>query len=135
MTFSIANASQKASQSASRRFGGLGRVGMLVLLLSVFFQSYVAQTHIHDAGRLFAQVTAATASAAGPDVPAPGDEDNANCLLCQAALHAGSFAAPAILAILLPAMLFLGLAEALPSRPARILLASHGWRSRAPPLS
>ena len=108
---------------------------MLFLLLSVFFQSYVAQTHIHGAGQALTQITAQDAAHA-PQAPLPqDDDDHGNCLLCQAALHSGAVMVPAVLAVLLPALLFLGLAEASQARVSLPVLASHAWRSRAPPRS
>lgn len=107
---------------------------MLVLLLSVFFQSYVAQTHIHGHPGAHISAAAASISAETPQNPLAPDDD-ANCLLCQAVFQAGAFSVPAVPAVVLPVLLFIGLAVFSSPRLAPVLLVSHRWQSRAPPRS
>ena len=138
LTVSIASIVSRLPKSAGRRFAGWSRAGLLVLLLSVFFQSYIAQTHIHRSGTA-AELSSALSLSALADFPrdpsSPADDDHGNCVLCHAALQAGAFFVSDAVVFLLPALLFLGLAAAFVHRDASPILASHGWRSRAPPVS
>ena len=138
LTFSFANVGSQMVKAASKRFCHWDRVGILVLVLSVFFQSYVAQTHIHRAGSPFAQLVGEIGSvqADAPQGPlTPRDGDSANCLLCQAMVQAGALTLPVLMTALLPLMLCIGLVQSSARTVAPVILAAQGWRSRAPPLS
>jgi hypothetical protein len=138
LTVSIASMVPRIPKGAFARFGAWNRAGLLVLLLSVFWQSYVAQTHIHRNGHdtgFLAAVSAAPAAGVPQDPSSPIDDDQGNCVLCHVAVQAGAFSVPDAVVLVLPVLLFIGLAEAAVRRTAPVVLASHGWRSRAPPLS
>ena len=138
MTVSIASIVPRLPQSAVRRFAGWSRAGLLVLLLSFFFQGYIAQIHIHRNGPVAGMSSAVSLSALADfsqDPSLPADDDRGNCVLCHAALQAGAFFVPDAVVFLLPALLFLGLVAAFIHRDAFPILACHGWLSRAPPLS
>jgi len=113
-------------------------------LLSFFLSSFVTQTHIHLTS-LSKQGTGALAvadSVQGKEValsqsrdrssPALPD-DPAHCPFCQEFLVAGSYVAPAPIAIPLP----IQAATALPLMAETVSViqaVSHGWRGRGPPL-
>ena len=104
---------------------------LVALLLAFSWQSFVVQTHVHEA--------APAARAAGPAANGPyvvgGNhrrEAPASCPICREAAHAGRFLPAAPVALAVPAAVDAWLSVELPptwARPSR----SHAWRSRGPP--
>jgi hypothetical protein len=101
----------------------------LLALLAFTLQSVVTQIHVHGT----TASTAASTDSGKPAKPLPGD-DQANCSICQAILHAGHFTAP--VAAVLPLPSFASFAISLSVRVASSpQSSSHDWQSRAPPRS
>jgi hypothetical protein len=106
------------------------KVGLwLLLLLSASALQVVAATHWHNNA-----ISVAASTESVPHAPAP-DGDRDGCLLCQVAAHAGTAAPPPA-----PWALFAVLethAASLQSIhcAASLILASHAWQGRAPPLA
>ena len=102
----------------------------LLALLAFTLQSVVTQIHVHG---ITASTAAASTDSGKPAKPLPGD-DQANCSICQAILHAGHFTAP--VAAVLPLPSFASFAISLSVRVATSPQTSaHDWQSRAPPRS
>ncbi len=103
------------------------RFAIWLILAAFTLQSYVVQTHIHDATpAAFSKIFANTGHS-----KSPGNDNPLDCPFCQATLS-GAFAlssAPLVLFFLT------GLFLAAPDHPAAIVYdtAAHIWRSRAPP--
>lgn len=99
----------------------------LFALLAFTFQAYLTQSHVH-----------AAPIAAGKQVPGkapakmPAGDDQANCPVCQAALHGGHYLAPGASGFVPLVLMAYGafvathVASAVPS-------VSHDWTSRGPP--
>ena len=68
----------------------LSRVIAALLLLAFGFQSYMAQTHVHD---IVGKAPAALVHHAGHD-RAPVQNSPLDCPFCQMLTHAGSFLVP-----------------------------------------
>jgi hypothetical protein len=99
-----------------------------LVLLAFTFQSYVAQTHFHDAALAGTPVSQTLGHG-----KAPVDDNPLNCPFCQAVAHAGSFYLP------VTPLLFLSAQWAEMSAPHFLLrdssgAATHSWQSRAPPI-
>jgi hypothetical protein len=115
------------AKAATRADGGLSgwRLIAVLLALAFTFQSYVAQTHIHQAA------FAASSKDQGRN-KSPVDNSPLTCPFCQAIAHEGLFYLPqAMLPFLEPQ----GVEAAksyfvLPNNGAA---HDHNWRSRAPP--
>ena len=123
----------KLMATATRTAKGLERTALsrliaALLLLAFGFQSYLAQTHIHDTA---AKTPAALVQYSGHN-RAPVQNSPLDCSFCQMLTQVGSTMMPDV-ALLVPAMQWTMMA--LP----RYLLASagttanHPWQSRAPP--
>ena len=116
---------------------------MLVTLLAFSVQTYLTQTHIHQAsegrsGLALEQTAPGPAQDLNrsPNVPKdryPANEDPANCPLCQELIHAGHFVTPAAAAILLPSLSVSVIEIAAVATPINRAV-SHIWHGRAPPL-
>ncbi|HEY4115672.1 MAG TPA: DUF2946 family protein [Rhizomicrobium sp.] len=123
--------SADSALSKWRKSGGFN----FFLLLAFFFQSFIAQTHIHGVpqGSPYT-VSAAAGATSSPMHHVPSkDKGEANCPFCQAVLHAGAFFAPHALLILPPSQTF---ASAAPFSYAvgTVSEIGHDWQQRAPPL-
>jgi hypothetical protein len=98
-----------------------------LVMLAFSFQSYVAQTHIHDAAPAGLAIAKAQHHNKSPLGNTPVE-----CPFCQAVADAGNIFMPAI------PLLFLSeqwMESALPHLIPRgnASAAPHGWQSRAPP--
>src|SRR6185312_874442 len=92
----------------------------LLALLTFTIQTYVTQTHIHTAP-----------AAAGKQIPGKLD-DQANCAVCQAALHGGHYLTPAAGSFAPLTLTSTGVTIA--TEIAILVQAvSHNWQSRGPP--
>src|SRR5580698_6708616 len=87
------------------------RFAIWLILAAFTLQSYVAQTHIHDAAPA-AIAKAATDSGHGKS---SGDNNPLDCPFCQAVAQAGAFALPATPLLLLSVA---GIMLAVPDHPA-----------------
>jgi hypothetical protein len=98
-----------------------------LLLLAFVVQSYVAQTHMHDA----AQVGVSIGKTNGHDSP-PLENSPLDCPFCQAVAHDSGFFVPT------GPLLFLS-AQWMEMAPPHVLIRDsasapvHDWKSRAPP--
>lgn len=120
------------------------RLGVsLFVFLAVLFQSYATQTHIHFSRGSGVPVSIAlkvlpggggakAGSQSGDHDKYPGNDDPANCPLCQDAVHSGAFIAPAALAIWSP-LTFVVLKWFAPADRHHLAPPSHDWRGRGPP--
>jgi hypothetical protein len=104
------------------------RMLVFVAILTFALQSYVAQTHIHDAAFGGAAKITHTQS----PVKAPAHDSQSDCPFCQAVLHAGAFIASATPSLFLPFVWVRTVALVLTARAASHT-AAHDWQSRAPP--
>ena len=114
--------------------GWAGRLGLLVLLVAVFLQSYVDRTHFHYRG----QVAGFELSVVKGDIPdggSPADTDNLHCTFCHVLLQAGAYPVSLFVAKLVPQLAFTGLVETPLSLASISFLASRSWHQRAPPHS
>jgi hypothetical protein len=108
------------------------------LLIAFSFQSYVAQTHIHGAVSIDRQVAGyltTSVADARHDPGLPSDDDQADCLLCQAVAHAHAFSTPILSALALPVQSVLAVVAPLYGQAASVRFVGHGWQGRAPPRS
>jgi hypothetical protein len=104
-----------------------------VLVLAFGLQSYITQTHIHGAASSFDMPAAGKIFFKTPAPAGSGDRNDAgDCPLCQAIVHAGTFFAPVVLALLLPTSWteqFVLIRIASPVTGG----GAYHWQSRAPP--
>jgi len=124
---------QRAKSKAKAQRPNLGRLAITLFALFAFtFQSFVAQVHFH--------ATPWTASAIldPGNISQPGklpvNDDQSNCPICQAVLHAGQFIAPSAIAFGLPSFAIFIIANFNSAAPTT-QATSHSWQSRAPPRS
>jgi hypothetical protein len=102
-------------------------IGALILL-AFSFQSYLAQTHIHEA---VAATSAALSHHQGQSKP-PVDNSPLDCPFCQAVAHVASFLMPgALLPFLAPEWVKITTLHALLADKGTV--TRHDWQSRAPP--
>ncbi|HXV01726.1 MAG TPA: hypothetical protein VG166_14630 [Caulobacteraceae bacterium] len=119
-----------------KRSSGGGRLVVTWMVLLAFaLQSYITQTHIHDATAPARSAIPAGVSQATVAATSPADQEAIACPFCQAVAAAGAFfAAPPVV----PAPP-LAQARTVASAPVAIGLflpsAGFSWRSRAPPQS
>jgi hypothetical protein len=99
-----------------------------LVMLAFTFQSYVAQTHIHENAT---PASAALIKDLGHN-KSPVDNSPLDCPFCQAVAHAGGFFLPVIPLVLLCAQWVKMQAPHFASRDSSIV-AAHSWQSRAPP--
>jgi hypothetical protein len=121
-----------ANYRGVRRIGPARRFVVFVAILALALQSYIAQTHVHDALRSF-DGTAKIADTRSPaQNQSPLDHRAADCPLCQAVIHGGVFITPATQLLNLP---FLWVETFMPAftAPDASIASAHDWRSRAPP--
>ena len=109
----------------------VGRLTITLFALFAFaFQSFVAQVHVHAT-----PWTASTTLDAGK-VSQPGklpaNDDQSNCPICQAVLHAGQFITPSAITFGLPSFAIFFVAN-FDSAASTSQAVSHSWQSRAPP--
>lgn len=100
------------------------------VLLALFLQGYITQTHFH--GLVPDSVVSQGSHAPGHD-KYPLNDDPARCPVCQQIVHGSQFVAPAWLTpfLLVLAISTIEIADvALPHFNA----VSHSWRGRGPPL-
>ena len=110
----------------------------LFLLIAFSVQTYIAQTHIHGSvsvDRLVAAYPATSVVETRHDPGLPSEDDQANCLLCQAVAHAHAFSVPVLAALSLPVQTVLAVVAPFSSRIAVVRFVGHGWQQRAPPHS
>ena len=128
----------------SKVLGRLRQVGATRLATAVFVlvaftsQAIVTQTHIHPGTRPGAAATLPgfDGHQAKKPLPAklPFGDNPANCPICQGLLHAGSYVAPSLAALM--SLTVVGFITAIHAEHVAIAQPhSHGWRSRAPPLA
>jgi hypothetical protein len=103
------------------------------MLLAILWQSFVTQTHIHANPGAYATAISDSAGAstrlkAGE---APSDSP-ATCPICQEVAQAGSYLAPAAVALQPPVPVDLWRTATLSLAPS-LRQRSHDWQSRAPP--
>src|SRR5580698_991754 len=77
-----------------RRLNPARRIVVFIAVLAFALQSYIAQTHIHDAWQTAEQaasniVRLATQQSPAPD-KSPFDHNRADCPFCQAVIHIGA---------------------------------------------
>jgi hypothetical protein len=106
----------------------LSRLVAVLLLLAFGFQSYIAQTHIHD---IAAKAPAAVIHHSGHD-KSPLQNSPLDCSFCQMLSHAGSILMPDA-TFLLPAANWMKMAAPHYLRADMGTTANHYWQSRAPP--
>jgi hypothetical protein len=99
-----------------------------LLLLAFSFQSYIAQTHIHE---IAASSPAALIHHAGHN-KAPVQNSPLDCSFCQMLTHAGSVLMPDA-SFLLPAPQWMKMVAPHYAFANSGTTANHDWQSRAPP--
>jgi hypothetical protein len=125
----------------ARRPSGGRSIAVFLTAFAFLLQSVIVQSHIHGAalsnaglGGLIAKISASDEDA--PLSKAPGKQapknDESRCPFCQAAQSAGSFVAPAAIALVLPWQ-NVSLVPLFFTSGTRVDAASHDWRGRAPP--
>ena len=109
------------------------RLVVFAIALAFALQSYLTQTHIHDASHRLAHLTAAAEAKALNDGKAPVDDSRSDCPFCQAVAHSGVFVSAATSLLYLPVLCVMA---ALPDVRVRasFFTPAHDWQSRAPPL-
>jgi len=100
----------------------------LVALFAFTVQSVVTQIHVHGAA---AGNTASVALGKTQPGKLPAD-DQSNCPICQAIMHAGNFTAPVVAVLPLPAFASFAITASV-RIVATAQTSSHSWNSRAPP--
>ncbi len=106
----------------------LSRLIAALLLIAFGFQSYMAQTHIHD---MAAKTPAAMVQHSGHN-RAPAQNSPLDCSFCQMLTHAGSILMPDA-ALLVPAPQWIMMAATHYLLAGSGTTANHYWQSRAPP--
>lgn len=112
-------------ESAERRGGW--RLMAVLLMVAFSFQSYVAQTHIHQSAS-----TAAAATVQHRGHNSPAENSPFDCPICQAVSHVGSFFVPDVVMPFLAAQ-FVETANPQFYRADRGTAVHRNWQSRAPP--
>ena len=117
-----------AEYAGVRRSGLARRILVFVAVFAFALQSYIAQTHIHDA------VLGGAAKIADTQSPgkAPVHDSQSDCPFCQAVVHSGAFVASAAPLLLLPFVWIKTIAPDFAARAAAHT-GAHDWQSRAPP--
>jgi hypothetical protein len=106
------------------------RLVTFLAILAFTFQCILVQSHVH--GPREAPPVVHSVSVSVPVLPGPGDEDPANCPLCQEMLHAGSYVTPVAIALHLPVAVTFAAAPTL-AIIFQVFSPSHNWQGRAPP--
>jgi len=136
--FLMRSAERHANRSSvsGRRDWSVRSIFTTFLVLVFFAQGYAAQTHIHtppvpDAG--FAQHLRNANASPGHIPSVPSNDDEANCPLCQAFFHVGTFFLPPAIGLILPTRVFVVTIS--PLQPVRLAhVTTHSWHQRAPPV-
>lgn len=105
---------------------------MFAALLAFALQSFIAQTHIHDAWQASGDIVRLAAPGSAQPGKSPLDHSRPDCPFCQAVTHLGAaLASPAPLLTLpfawIETTVFVFTAR------ADSVSAAHHWKSRAPP--
>lgn len=117
----------KAKAALAKRRGSGWQFIACLILIAFTLQSYITQTHIHNAAP--AAVSKIFTHSHGK---APLDDSPVDCPFCQAVAHDGPFHLPTV-PLLILSIAFVELAPlALRLRDSSEAFA-HSWRSRAPP--
>ncbi len=119
---------ERKARSIAKPQGAGRMMAAALLLLTLLFQSYATQTHIHPLKGI-PGLTELQMGAPAPHQPA-GTAD-ADCAVCQMA-HAGQFVAPHS-PLLFIVQLAVSAIETVLGRLPHYETASHDWRGRAPP--
>ncbi len=105
---------------------------LLVALLALHWQSFVAQTHVHSVSGTYSAAIVGKADTKPELKNDRSSSDPASCPICQSIAHAGH--------LLLPAPLVFDALQAsvswvivTPALALTLLQRSHAWQSRAPP--
>jgi hypothetical protein len=123
-----------AGNIAFRWIRSAGRLLFVVLALTAFvLQGYVTQTHIHNA-KAETPISAAKGSERTLPKPYQGNNDPANCPICQQIAQAGHYVIPAWLLLLLVTLAVSTIHIIACARP-RYDAVAYCWRSRGPPLN
>lgn len=118
-------------KSLVRRPAG-GRLLLIgFMLLAFIVQGYATQTHIHNESVAAAGILVKNGGAPGHE-NYPGNDDPANCPICQQILQSGQFVAPAWQMPLLVTLVVSAIEFTIVATP-RYDAISHSWRSRGPP--
>jgi hypothetical protein len=108
------------------------RFVVFAALLAFALQSYIAQTHIHDALQAAGAIIRQDAPQAAQPAKAPFDHSRPDCPLCQAVIHLGAaLTSPAPL-LTLPFTSLETATLVFTAQTATVSIAHH-WKSRAPP--
>jgi len=109
----------------SGRQGWRAIIWLVVIAFSL--QSYIAQTHIHDAATALHET-----SSGSHDNKSPIGNNPMDCPFCQAVAHGGTFFLSATTPLLLSAA-WIELPAPVLSLRATFDAVAHSWKSRAPP--
>lgn len=112
----------RPASSTARRPAQLARLWITLFALFAFtLQAYVTQSHVH-------------ATAISKQLPGkvPAGDDQANCPLCQAVLHAGQYVTPSAGGFVPLILTAHGALVATHHAPAAQSVA-HSWNIRGPP--
>jgi hypothetical protein len=121
-----------AELSGMRPSGVARRFVMFVAVLAFALQSYIAQTHIHDAWQAAGGIVRLAVPQSAQPGGAPLDHGRADCPFCQAVTHLGAALASPALPLILPFAWIETTAIVFTAR-SDSLSAAHHWKSRAPP--
>jgi hypothetical protein len=117
-----------ATMPRGSKGGALSRLIAALLLLAFGFQSYMAQTHIHD---IVGKAPVALVHHAGHD-RVPVQNSLLDCPFCQMLTHAGSLLVPDP-SLVLPLPQWITLTAWHHDFAKMAIAANHDWQSRAPP--
>jgi len=102
------------------------------MLLALFFQGLVLNTHIHGTPLLYGITQIVSANNGTPaDIGAPSDDQN-SCPVCHQIAHAGQYVTPATSVPYAPIVTRSVIAHAI-AAPFNVWAPSFAWQSRAPP--
>jgi hypothetical protein len=132
MTIAGLVAAAEAKSRGVRRIGPARRFVVFVAALALTLQSYIAQTHQHDAVRNFGGMAKIADTRSPAPNQSPFDHRSADCPLCQAVVHGGVFITPAAL-LLNPPFLWVETFMPAVAAPDASIASAHDWQSRAPP--
>jgi hypothetical protein len=105
---------------------------VFVAVLAFALQSFIAQTHNHDAWRAASGIVRLATPGSAQPAKSPLDHGRTDCPFCQAVIHLGAaLTAPAPL-LTLPFASVETIAFVFTAR-ADSVSAAHHWKSRAPP--
>ena len=122
----MANSPEMRPLSVARRFV------VLAALLAFALQSYIAQTHIHDAWQPAGGIDRLAAPGSAQPGKSPLDHGRTDCPFCQAVTHLGAALASPTPALTLP-FAWIETTVLIFTARADSVSAAHHWKSRAPP--